>query len=289
MKALVLRLRPLWALVLTMLVVPPGADAQDTLPRYLKDRGTGVASSVFGTYIEPRQVVLYPFFEYSYDHDREYSPAELGYGLAHDYLGKFHGYNAQLLLAYGVNDWLALELEAAWLHAELEKSPQDTSATPAKITESAVGDLEGNVRIRLKTEGEKRPEIFSWLELTARTNPDKKLIAEPYWDVRPGIGFVKGFGFGTLSIKVAGEYNREESHPILGEVTIEYLKRLSPAWRLFVAIEGGEGGAPDEFEFITGVRWRISNSVAFKFDNSVGLSPKATDWAPQAGLMILFP
>jgi hypothetical protein len=105
---------------------------------------------------------------------------------------------------------------------------------------------------------------------------------------RPGVGVTKGFSWGTLTGKIGGEWNREESHPILGELALEYLRRLSPAARLFLAIEGGEAGAPDEFDFIAGLQWRIADRILLKFDNQVGLQSKSPDWVPQVGVMLSF-
>jgi hypothetical protein len=284
------RLLGLLVLAAGAAVLPRHAAAQDdTLPRYLRDRGTGIPSSQFGTYISRGEFLIYPFFAYSLDNNREYQPSALGFGLNQDFRGKFKSYEGQIFLAYGVNDWLALEFSASYISATLDKSPSDPSATPAQIKESGVADLEGQLRFRLMHEGNRRPELFGFLEMTPATQTDKVLISEPDWDLKPGVGVVRGFSWGTMQVKIAAEWNREASSPDLGEVTIEYLKRLSPTFRLNVAVEGGEGGAPDEFELITGLRCRIANGVYIKFDNSVGISSKATDWAPEIGLMFSFP
>ena len=39
------------------------------LPVYLRDRGTGVSTSMFGTYVRRRELLVYPFFEYYLDND----------------------------------------------------------------------------------------------------------------------------------------------------------------------------------------------------------------------------
>ena len=39
------------------------------LPAWLRDRGDGVSSSMFGTYIQKGQLLVYPFFEYYLDND----------------------------------------------------------------------------------------------------------------------------------------------------------------------------------------------------------------------------
>jgi hypothetical protein len=51
------------------------ADAQaETVPAYLADRGTGIATSMFGTYIQDKELITYLFFEYYYDHKRSTIP-----------------------------------------------------------------------------------------------------------------------------------------------------------------------------------------------------------------------
>ena len=145
--------------------------------------------------------------------------------------------------------------------ATLDKSPGDPSATPARIRESGFGDVEGQLRLRLRSETRHHPEIFSFLEMTPATQRHKVLIDEPNWDLKPGVGIIRGYHWGTLMVRVTAEWNREASSPDLGEVAVEYLRRLTPSLRLNVAVEGGEGGAPDEFDLITGVNWRLSDNV----------------------------
>ena len=265
----------------------PAVAQVDTLPRYLRDRGPGVPASLFGTYIAKGQLLVYPFFEYARDHNREYNPSEFGLPLNRDFRGKFRSTAEQLFIGYGVTDWLAVEFEFAHIHATLEKGPADP-VTAAKISESGVGDFEAQVRARLRTESARGPEVFTYADFTFPSQRRKVLIGDKDWDLRPGVGVTKGFSWGTLTAKIGAEYNREESHPILGELALEYLRRLSSSLRLFLAIEGGEAGAPDEFDLVSGLHWRINDRIAIKFDNSVGIQSKSTDWVPQLGVMLSF-
>ena len=50
---------------------PPEAISQESLPFYLKDRGPGVPTSMFATYIQKGEWVVYPFFEYYTDNNLE--------------------------------------------------------------------------------------------------------------------------------------------------------------------------------------------------------------------------
>jgi hypothetical protein len=269
--------------------LPQRADAQtNSIPRYLRDRGTGIPASIFGTFIRRGELLVYPFYAYSRDNNREYQPAKLGFGLNQDFRGRFHSSESLIFVGYGITDWLAVELEGGHLNATLDKSPLDPSATPSRIKESGLGDLEAQLRFRFATESEHRPELFGFLEMTPATETRKVLINEPNWDLKPGLGVIRGFGWGTMIIRIAAEYNREARSVDLGEVAIEYLKRLSPSFRINAGIEGGETGAPDEFDLVTGVQLRLTDQLSLKFDNAVGLSSKATDWAPQIGAVFSF-
>ena len=277
-------------LVLTAgpVVLPPAAVAQrDTMAPYLRDRGSGVPASIFGTYLGQHELLIYPFFEYARDHNKEYNPSEFGLPLSADFRGKFHSTAEQIFIGYGVNDWLALELEVAHLSATLEKSPADP-VTPLRIAESGVTDFEAQIRARVRQESPRGPEVFAYGDVTFPSNKSKVLIGDKDWDLRPGFGVTKGFSWGTMTGKISGEWNREESHPILGELALEYLKRVSPRARLFLAIEGGEAGAPDEFDFVAGLRWRMKDRIFLKLDNSIGLQSKSPDWVPQFGVMFSF-
>jgi hypothetical protein len=265
----------------------PAMAQGDSLLGYLRDRGPGVPASIFGTYITKDQLLIYPFFEYARDHNREYNPSEFGLPLNRDFRGKFRSTAEQVFIGYGVTDWLAVEFEAAHMHATLEKDPADP-VTAAKITESGVGDFEAQLRARVRRESEQGPEVFTYADITFPSQKQKVLIGDKDWDLRPGVGVTKGFSWGTVTTKISAEYNREESHPILGELALEYLRRLSSSLRLFLAIEGGEAGANDEFDLISGLQWRINDLVVVKFDNSIGLQSKSPDWVPQLGVMFSF-
>ena len=89
-----------------------GAD--QPLPDYLQDRGSGIPTSLFGTYIESGQWILYPFYEYSKNTDEEYDPREFGYprpGFAgeEDFFGELTEHEVVLFLGYAFNNKLAFE------------------------------------------------------------------------------------------------------------------------------------------------------------------------------------
>ena len=271
--------------IVCCIAIPALAQESERSSR-LRDRGTGQPTSMFGTYIRAGEFLLYPFFEYYLDHDAEYTPDELGYGLDQDFRGQARASEYLVFLAYGITDWLAVEFEMAlYTSARLETAPEDPTATPDVIQESGTGDVEGQLRARLAHETESRPEFFSYFELVSPQQTDKVLIGTPDWEYKLGFGAVRGYSFGTLSARIAVEYSREESAAELGEYGLEYLRRLSPSWRVYLGIEGSQ----DEVELIPEAQWHIkTDKVIVKLNTAVGITSKAADWAPEVGILFSF-
>ncbi len=264
-----------------------GAPAQESdLPTYLRDRGSGVSTSQFGTYVRKGELLVYPFFEYYRDADAEYKPSEFGFGLDQDFRGKYRASEGLLFLAYGLTDWLAIEVEAAVIDATLETSPDDPSGIPDRIHESGLGDIEGQLRARWSRETERRPELFSYFEAVAPSQRDKLLIGTPEWEMKLGAGLAKGFSWGTVTVRAAAEYARDEGERKLefGEYALEYLKRLSPRWRVYLGVEGEQ----DEVSLIPEAQWHVTDSIFIRFNSAFGLTSKATDWAPEVGVVFAF-
>jgi hypothetical protein len=258
----------------------PGAAGE--LPYFLADRGTGIPTSMFGTYVDEGSLLVYPFFEYYYDNDTEYSPSELGYGADIDYRGRTRASEWLLFLGYGFTDWLALELEAAYITQSLERADDDTSGMPDRIEESGLGDVEGQFRLRLMRETGNRPELFGLFEFVFPIQSDGDvLIGTADWEFKLGAGVTRGFRWGTVTVRAAVEYSAEEDKAELGEYAVEYLKRLSPHWRVYLGVEGSQ----DEVEGIADAQWHISDRVFVRLDSAFGLTSKATDWAPEVGVL----
>jgi len=267
--------------------VPPTPTRPDsTLPTYLKDRGTGVATSMFGTYIRRGELIVYPFFEYYRDKDLEYKPEEFGFVGEEDFRGRYRAREGLFFLAYGLSDNFAVEVEGAVIRASFEKSPADPSALPARIEESGLGDVEGQLRWRWRKEDERRPELFSYAEVVFPHHKDKLLIGTPGWEAKLGMGLIRGFKWGTLTVRAAVEYSEASGSKFdVGEYAVEYLKRVSPAWRFYVGIEG----AQDELSLITEAQWHLSRHVFIRLNNGLGLTSKALDWTPELGILFTLP
>ena len=247
---------------------------------FLKDRGAGVPTSMFGTYIQKGEWVVYPFFEYYLDHNLEYSPNEFGFTLDQDFRGKYRASEGLVFLGYGLTDRLVFELEAAVIHASLEKSPDDPTEMPAKLVESGLGDAQVQLDWMWSKETTRRPGFFSYAEVVFPHHKTKYLIGTPELETKAGIGLIKGFRWGTITVRAAVEQAGGVFD--LGEIAVELYKRLSRKLCIYTGFEGTQ----DEIEFIAEVQWWLTDTVRFKINNGFGLTSKATDWAPEIGLMI---
>lgn len=254
-------------------------------PEYLRDRGTGVPTSIFGTYVKKGELLIYPFFEYYQDHNAEYQPDEFGFGSDMELRGSYEATEGLVFLGYGLTDDFAVELEAAVISAELETSPFDPTPISDEISESGLGDVQTQFNWRWQKESATHPEFYSFMEIVYPFTKDKDLIGTPDFEFKLGTGLVRGFGWGTMNIWASVEYPLAESNPSLGGVAVQYLKRLSPAWKIFTGVEANQ----DEVEFITETQWLVSQNVTFKFNNAFGVTSKATDWAPEVGVMFSIP
>jgi hypothetical protein len=277
------RTRTAVLVALATTLVPPSAARSQDVDR-MRDRGPGIATSMFGTYIEPGQLLFYPFLEHYRDSNYEYSPEELGYGLDVDYRGKYRATEGLIFIAYGISPRLAVEVEAAVITARQEKAPDDPTAVPAVIEESGLGDVEGQLRWRWTQENERRPEIFSYFETVFPLQKSRLLIGTPAWEFKLGTGVSRAFGFGTMTLRLAAEYDGAEKVIEAGEYAVEYLRRVSPALRVYLGLEGSQ----DEVEVIPELQWFLKPNLQLKLNSAFGATSKATDWAPEVGLMFSF-
>jgi hypothetical protein len=264
-----------------VLLAAAPAQAQQEQDR-LRDRGEGQPTSMFGTYIRAGEFLVYPFFEYYRDRNYEYEPFELGYLDATERRGRYRAKEGLLFLAYGISDRLAVEFEVAAISASLGKAPDDTSALPARLEESGLGDVEGQVRWRWNRETATRAEVFSYFEVVAPAQRTRLLIGTPGWEYKFGTGAVRGLSWGTVTVRAAVAH--ADGSFEVGEYAFEYLRRVSKRWRLFAAVEGSE----DEVEAIGEIQLFLAPNVFLKLNNAVGLTSKAADWAPEVGVMISF-
>lgn len=275
------------ALVLTIGTATTAAAQQPSGDApFPRDRGPGLPTSLFGTFIRGGEWLIYPFFEYYGDRNAEYAPEEFGAVGSQDYRGRFRATEGLLFVAYGLSDRLALEFEIATIKATFDKSPADTSTLPPRLAESGLGDVEAQIRWRWRRETESRPELFSYGEVVFPHAEDKVLIGTSDWQLKFGTGMVRQFPWGTLMARAAVEYDAASTSPFdVGEYAIEFLKRLSPSWRTYFGVEGGA----DELSAIAEAQWHLTPNVFARFNSGFGLTSKATDWAPEIGIVFSLP
>ena len=253
------------------------------LPYYLQDRGTGMSTSLFGTYVREGELLVYPFYENEKTSNEEYHGSELGFTGNTDYLGELTTHEFDLYLGYGLTDRLALELEGQlYTTANFKKAPEDTSTVPAQIKESGIGEIESQLRYRWTKESERLPEFFNYLEIAYPLQKNDVLIGVQDWEGELGFGAIKGFRWGTLTARMSLAY--ADGGLDGGEFALEYLKRLSPRWRVVMAFEG-EG---EDLSFITEAQWFFSRTAFLKLNSGFGLTQKVPDVAPEIGIMMRF-
>lgn len=269
-------------LLLSALLSPPQIGmAQETDPPYLRDRGTGMPLSQFGTYVKKGEWKIYPFYEYYRDKNAEYKPSDFGYELNVDFRGRYRANEGLIFLGYGISDKLAVEFEAAIISAQLDKSKDDPSRMPAQLEESGLGDVEGQIRYRWNRESAKTPEFFNYFETVFPTGEKNSLIGTSDWELKLGTGFVKGFNWGTITLRAAIDYSAAEKDVGPGEFAFEYFKRVSEKFRAFVMIEGTE----DEIFIVPEIQLHFNRNAALKANSGFGITSKATDFAPEIGIM----
>lgn len=259
-------------------------QAQDSA-LYLRDRDAGVAMSMLGSYVDKGHVLVYPFFEWYADHNLEYKPSELGYSTSKtDYRGRFRASEGIFYVAYGITHDLAIEMEAAVITAELRPSLGDTSSgRPARVHESGLGDVEGQIRWRPQRETASRPEIWTFFETVLPLQRRRHIIGTQDWEFSAGFGLTKGYRWGTMTFRASAEYT--DGQLDAGEYAVEYMRRLSRAWQFIGVIEGTQ---VDEVSVITEVQWYFSPYARFRINNAWGVTPNATDIAPEVGIMFSF-
>jgi hypothetical protein len=263
----------------------PARGEESTSPPYLADRGPGIPTSLFGTYVEPGQWLVYPFYEYTRTPKYEYHPSELGFTGSTDFLGKTFEHEALLFVSYGLSDRLAFEVEGAlYSKVRFEKAPEDPSDVPPVIEESGFGDLDMQLRWRWREETEKRSELYSFFELTPPLQSNKTFLGTQDWEGALGFGYIRGHTWGTLNGRIAVAYDGEDSRVELGEYAIEYLKRVSERWRFVATIEGES----EEVALIGEAQWFFSPRAVLKLNCGFGLTTQAPDIAPEVGVLFHF-
>jgi hypothetical protein len=282
--------RPIVVASLLALVLAAGAErapAADPagLPPYLYDRGDGIPTSLFGTYIREKEFLVYPFYEYTRSKNFEYQPSELGHVGEDDFFGKATEQEYLLFLAYAFNDSLAVEFESAlYSSVDFSKAPNDTSTVPGNMKESGLGDTETNIRWRFRKETATRPETTFFFKTVFPLQKDKKLLGTQNWEFEPGVVLTKGYSFGTLAFRLSAAYDSGERKLELGEYAVDYVKRLSQNWRVVASLEGEQ----DELSLIGEVQYTLGKNAMLKINSGLGLTKKAPDFAPEIGVLFRF-
>lgn len=266
------------------------AEENELLFDNLQDRGPGIPTSLFGTYIESGEWIVYPFYEYSRNNDEEYDPRELGFprpGFAgeEDFFGESTEQEGVLFIGYGLSESLAIEFEAEfYASAQFDKSPLDTSPVPSRIKESGFAGAEAQLRWLWRGETPERMAMYSFFEVEFPFQDKKVLIGATDVEFAVGTGFIRGFKWGTLNGRVSIAFDGEENKVEFGEYALEYLKRVNDRWRLVATIEGEE----DEVSLIGEAQLTLRPGAVLKLNSGFGVTKKAANFAPEIGVLFTF-
>jgi hypothetical protein len=246
-----------------------------------RDTGEGIPVSMFGTYVEKGQLLVYPFVEYYRDSHSEYQPSELGYVGDADYFGSYEALEGLIFLGYGISDRWAVEFEAAVISARQERDPTDPGDFPQELKQSGLGDVEGQLRYMWRQQTVERGGIFSYFETVFPIQKEKQLIGTPTWEFKFGTGYIRSHTWGTMTYRASVAY---AEGPEIGEYAVEYVRQLSNRVRVYGGVEGTE----DEVELITDLQFFLASNVVLKVNNAFGLTKKAATWAPELGVLFRF-
>src|SRR5262249_3220779 len=155
---------------------------------------------------------------------------------------------------------------------------------PSSVTQSGTGDVEGQLHMRVLDETDHHPALYAYFEAVTPQQRDQALIGTPDWEFALGAHAIRGYMWGTMRGRAAASYKLEDQALEMGEYAVEYLRSLSGRWRIY----GGVEGEQDDVALITEAQWHFSPKAYLKLNNAFGLTPKATDWAPEVGVMFSF-
>ena len=255
------------------------------LPDYLYDRGTGMTTSLFGTYIREGEFLFYPFYEYEREEHEEYNPDDFGFEEDEDYLGTADVHQFLLFASYGLTDNLLIELEwAAFEEQSIHRARIDEGTGPRTFSDSGISTFEGQLRWRMFKETATTPELYSYFEYVFPFQSERRLIGQSEWELVYGLGLVKGFKWGTITVRGSVTHEPEIDHTEFGEYAIEYLKRFGDNFRWVMTLEGNNKELSSIFE----LQWYFHKQAFLKLNTGIGLSQEATDYAPEIGVMFRF-
>jgi hypothetical protein len=164
-----------------------------------------------------------------------------------------------------------VELEGAvYTKASFDKAPDDPSAVPTHFEESGLGDVETQLRWRWRAETADRPELYSFVKVVFPLQKDQVLVGTSDWEGEVGFGAVRGYRWGTVTGRATLAWDGEDQKVELGEYAVEYLKRVSPAWRLVASLEGES----EDLVVVGEAQWHFSPRGFVKLNCGLGITEK---------------
>ena len=252
-----------------------GAFAQEPFDRS-RDRGEGLPLSMFGTYIRSGQLVVMPVLRKCTATTTSVRSGELGSRARPSCAGASTRTNVSCS-SLRVLENIAAEFEIAGISASLDKSPLDDSALPPRLEHRALATsraaplaMEEGIRhaagaVQLLRDRVSRAAV-------------EALIGTPDWELKFGFGLTRGLRWGTISARrslgmptAPGSWESTRSS---AEARVEPAAALRRSRR-----QRGRARADHGSQIL------LTTRIVLKLNNSFGLTSKATDWAPEIGVM----
>jgi hypothetical protein len=275
--------------------VPAQGESAARLPDYLRDRGSGIPTSRPGTYVTTGEWLVEPYLFYAKNKDFEYDPSDLGFPSPQESLhGRYEATEGRVFAAYGLSERVAVELDVGGIDASLQRDPLDVSGLPPRLSNSGLGQLRARVNWRWMAESERRPELFSYAEIVIPHDSDQPLAGTPDLVLNGGLGVIRGFRWGTLSMRIGLEYDTgSESAADFHEYAFEYLRRFTDRLSLYLGYVVFEG---DEAYLATELHWAPRPNIMIRLGNRLGIEAQplsatgnSADYVPTLGVLIRFP
>jgi len=135
----------------SVLLVADASFAQQQGSYVNNDKGLTMSSSMLGTYLNQRELLIPPSYGYYMDNNVPYAPLEIARISQRSLFGKYAGHEA-----YAISEKLVVEIESGVLSPRLDRSC-DNPEVPRSVVK-ATGFVNFNSRLRWKW-NEETPNI----------------------------------------------------------------------------------------------------------------------------------
>ena len=286
--------RPAPLLLMALLAWSPGpalagaadpAPAQE-LPAYLADRGPGISTSQFATYVASRASSS----STPSTSTRGPPPSSTTRASSARSAARTSSASSSSTRPCSLSPTASRTASPSSSKGRSTPRPPSRRRPATRATSPPASRNRGwaTSRARSAGAGERRrlpgPSFYSFLEIVFPLQENKLLIGTQDWEGALGLGFLRGYCWGTIGGRLAVAWDGEDSRLQLGEYAVEYIKRTSPRWRFLASLEGES----EEVSLIGEAQWSFSLRAFLKLNCGFGLTELSPDVAPEVGILFRF-